>query len=469
MSGLRLVLFGVALVVAAAALSNAVASMGAEFPLVIMLAVIVFVAIFIKPEMGLYVVLVSMLLSPEITLGTEELAEARQGVVFRIEDLLLMLISLSWVARMAVDKDVGLVVKTPLNRPILAYVVTTLLATLLGYLTGSVKTAAGFFYVLKYVEYFVVYYLTANYLRDRRQAWRLIAVAFLTAVIVSLIGMAQIPSGQRVSAPFEGEVSEPNTFGGYLLLMMAIAAGLALESQHFRTKALSVAMLVPMAIAFAFTLSRASYLGLLPAVAVLAMFSTQRWITGTAFVVFLTLTPLFVPALRDVLPAPIVRRITETFEPQAGQPLVRFGRVGFDPSTSERLISMQGAWRGWLARPVLGHGVTGYAFMDVQYARTLVETGALGLGALLWLLWGLARSGLLAFRSLQNAEDRGVALGFLAGTVGLLTHAVGSNTFIIVRIMEPFWFFAAVVLMLPTFQRGAVAPSAPVPALGSRP
>jgi hypothetical protein len=40
-------------------------------------------------------------------------------------------------------------------------------------------------------------------------------------------------------------------------------------------------------------------------------------------------------------------------------------------------------------------------------------------------------------------------MGFLAGFVGLLFHAVGSNSFIIVRIMEPFWFVLAMVIMMP--------------------
>lgn len=458
----RLLLFAMIVVVGAAALS----SLRLEFALASVFAVTVFILVFVKPEMGLYLVLVSMLLSPEITFGTQELAEMRQGVVFRIEDVLLVILALSWAARMAVDKDMGVVVKTPLNRPIIAYVLVTLAATLLGYLTGSVRTAAGFFYVLKYVEYFIVFYMTANFLRDRDQAWRLILVAFLTAVTVSLIGIAQIPSGQRVSAPFEGQSGEPNTFGGYLLLMMAIAAGLALESRDLRKRVLSAALLVPMTIAFAFTLSRASYLGLLPVAAVLTMLSTRRRITGTVFVFLLVLTPLFIPALRGVLPTAIVRRVTETFEPQAGQPYVRLGRVGFDPSTSERLLSMRTALRGWQERPILGYGVTGFSFMDAQYARTLAETGTVGLAVLLWLLATVVRSGLGAFWSLRDADDRGIALGFLAGTAGLLVHAVGSNTFIIIRIMEPYWFFAAVVMMLPTLERGAAGPSGPVPGSG---
>jgi hypothetical protein len=43
----------------------------------------------------------------------------------------------------------------------------------------------------------------------------------------------------------------------------------------------------------------------------------------------------------------------------------------------------------------------------------------------------------------------GVSLGFLAGFIGLLVHGFAANTFIIVRIMEPFWFLTAVVVSMP--------------------
>lgn len=101
-----------------------------------------------------------------------------------------------------------------------------------------------------------------------------------------------------------------------------------------------------------------------------------------------------------------------------------------------------------MSRPILGYGVTGFGFMDAQYARTLVETGAVGLGVFLWLIWSVLRSGFGAFRTLRDPTERGLALGFLAGMVGLLTHALGANTFIIVRIMEPFWFFTGIIVML---------------------
>src|SRR5438132_3686208 len=189
-----------------------------DFALVLLIAFIVFLVALVKTELGLYLVIFSMLLSPEIATGSAALAEHRR-VVIRTEDLVLLVVAFSWLAKTAVNKELGLTLKTPLNRPIMAYVAATAVATLIGYMTGTVAGFGGAFYVLKYVEYFVVYYMVVNNLIDRRQAWRLVTAAFLTAVIVSLIGLTQIPSCQRVSAPFEGKEGEPNTFGGYWLLL----------------------------------------------------------------------------------------------------------------------------------------------------------------------------------------------------------------------------------------------------------
>jgi len=405
-----------------------------------------------------------MLLSPEFAVGgAAPLAEKRQ-VVIRSEDILLLLIAVSWLAKTAVNKELGLVLQTPLNRPIFAYAAITFLATLVGYATGTVRTAAGFFYVLKYVEYFVVFFMVVNNVRDREQAWRLARVAFVTAIIVSFIGIAQIPSGQRVSAPFEGESGEPNTFGGYLLLMMALAGGIGLETAHLRVRALCFGLVALMSAPFIFTLSRASYVGALPLVAVLAVFSSRRRLLVPLVLVALAASPLLVATAPPV----VQKRVLETFKPQVDQPRVQLGRVGFDPSTSERLLGYKGAVELWLTRPILGRGVTGGFFLDAQYPRTLMETGILGLGSLFWLIWTLLRTGHSAFQSLTRPEDRGLALGFLAGTAALLGHAVGSNTFIIIRVMEPFWFFAALVIMLLRLQETGTSPTAgaPTPAVG---
>src|SRR2546425_7960646 len=416
----------------------------------------VFLVVFVKTEFGLYLVIFSMLLSPRFGWGGGAIAEGRR-IVVRGEDILLLVVALSWLAKTAVNKELGLAVKTPLNRPILAYVVATVLATLIGYATGTVAGVGGFFYVLKYVEYFVVYYMVVNNLVDRRQAWRLVTAAFLTAVIVSLIGLTQIPSGQRVSAPFEGKEGEPNTFGGYLLLLIAVAGGIALETARLKTRAIYLGLVGLMAIPFMFTLSRTSYVGAIPAVAAIAALTSRRRLMIIGFIVMIVASP----AIFTLLPESVTRRGHYTVEPERGQPTVRVRAVGLDPSTSARLISVKQALEGFSHRPIFGYGVTGFAFMDQQFARTLVETGIVGLVTFLALVWALLKAGVTSFRTVTVPEDRGLALGFVAGTVGLLGHALGANTFIIVRIMEPFWFFAAIVVALPGL---AQAETAAVPA-----
>jgi O-antigen ligase len=458
----NLVTIGV-LVVAAYALSQGLTRVSFNHALGALAAVALFGLVFVRTDFGLYVVTFAMLLSPEFTVGGGRLAEGRT-IMVRSEDVVLIVIGLAWLAKTAVNKELGLVARTPLNRPILAYVLANVVATLIGSRWGTVDGLGGFFYVLKYVEYFVVYYMVVNNVRDRAHARRLVIAAFLTAAIVSLVGIAQIPSGERVSAPFEGEVGEPNTLGGYLLFMMAIAAGLALETFRLRVRAVGLGLVALLGLPFAFTLSRASYLGVVPALLVLAWFSRRRRFMVGLVLVLAVCSPL----LALTLPSAVTRRVAYTFEPEKGQATVRVGRIAFDPSTSARLISFRSAIEGWLKRPLLGYGVTGFGFMDAQYARVLVETGIVGLAAFAWLVWTLLRSSGHALRSLREPEDRGLALGFLAGTIGLLAHAIGSNTFIIVRIMEPFWFFAGIVLMLPQLERGELAPATAAPAAPAR-
>ena len=51
-----------------------------------------------------------------------------------------------------------------------------------------------------------------------------------------------------------------------------------------------------------------------------------------------------------------------------------------------------------------------------------------------------------SYVALTDPVLRGAALGTLCGFGGLLVHAVGTNTFIIVRIMEPFMILTGLVL-----------------------
>ena len=139
-------------------------------------------------------------------------------MTLRFEDFLLIVISLSWLAKNALYKELGLFLKTPLNRAIIAYVLVCLIATGFGIMNGRVDAKTGILFVLKYVEYFIIFFMMVNHVKDFEQLKRFIFCLFLTCFITSIIGILQIPSGLRVSAPFEGETGEPNTLGGLFIV-----------------------------------------------------------------------------------------------------------------------------------------------------------------------------------------------------------------------------------------------------------
>ena len=88
--------------------------------------------------------------------------------------------------------------------------------------------------------------------------------------------------------------------------------------------------------------------------------------------------------------------------------------------------------------------------IDNQLMRVIAETGGLGLFFYLWMWGALFKQGLRLYK--DNPDDRlarGIALGFLSAFVGLLFHSMSAASFIIIRIMEPFWLMAALVFALP--------------------
>jgi hypothetical protein len=220
---------------------------------------VIFITCFASNEIALYILIFSMLLSPEFVVGSTEGASMGRGVTLRLDDFLLVIISFSWLAKMAINKELGLFLRTPLNKPIAFYILVCLVSTLLGSLFGRVDLKTGFFYVMKYFEYMIIYFMVVNHIDTKDQVRRYLWAMLITCAIVSIIGIAQIPSGERVSAPFEGEMGEPNTFGGYLFFMMAITTGLFLASTLLSSQLLYGLLTLLFAIPLLYTQSRGSY------------------------------------------------------------------------------------------------------------------------------------------------------------------------------------------------------------------
>jgi O-antigen ligase len=410
----------------------------------------IFVLSFASTRYALYFLILAALLSPEF--GSR--ATHGGGVTLRLDDFLLLVIGFGQLTKTAVHRDVGLFSWTPLNRYISYYMLACVFATGAGIIFGRVRPLTGFFFVLKYFEYFIVYFMLVSNINTREEAKRFLVLILLTAAIVSFIAIAQIPSGGRVVAPFEGEDGEPNTLGGYLLLIASVVGGLLLcpgaVSKRSHKFAL-VGLLGLMGVPILFTLSRATWLAVVPAFLTLWLLSERKAILSVGALLLLIAGPF-------LMPEAVVERALYTVETERTQwaqhQQETFMGITFDTSSSARIRSWKSALSDLPKHPVLGFGVTGWRFIDAQYLRILLETGLAGFTTFLMLQWAIFREARATYRTAKDPLFRGLALGFLAGSVGLIAHALMANTFIIVRIMEPYWMVTAVVIASPELEGG---------------
>lgn len=416
-----------------------------KFLLLVLLGISIILVTFIRADLGLIFLILSMLLSPEIKIGEVP----GRDIVIRLDDIIIGIVFFSWLARIAIYKELAVLRYTRLNRPIGIYVGLCLLFTLFGAMRGDLILAKGFFYLLKYLEYFLIYFMVVNILEDKKQIRLYLLFLFITCGIVCIYAATQIGTVARISAPFEG-AGEPNTLGGYLIIMTGIAIGLLFYSPSLRTKFLLLGFIGLTSVCIAYTLSRCTYMAFpFMYFTILAFSERKRGLIMGAL--------LMVLAFIVFKPKVVIDRIKYTFVPEIGPQSEQVFGISVGPSASARLTS----WRTnikeiWGTDPisaVIGTGITGRGFMDGQYARTLIELGIIGILVFIYLLWCIGREYLYVYKSTKISLYKGLALGGLGALIGIYAHAVTANSFIIIRIQEPLWFLTAMIVRLPALEK----------------
>ena len=413
-----------------------------QMTLLIVLTLFTGIATLIKPQFGLVILIFAMLLSPEIIIAQTPARE----VTIRAEDFLLILIFLIWFFKTAYYRGLGVISKTPLNTPIVMYSFACIFSSILAILTGGLKgkEMGAFFFILKYIQYFLLYFLVVSYVSEKKQIKQFLIAGVITYIIVCIYGYVQIAQGvERISTPFEGGVGEAATLGGYFLIVMAVLLGLFVCSSDIKHQVLYLSLFLLSVLPFLHTLSRASFFGFIPMYLSLIIFSKKKKLT-------LIFTFLICAIFFNVLmPERVTGRIKETFLEEKVN-IFQPARWRLEPSAEARVMN----WKHIITerfpkKPFFGYGVTGVGLVDAQYPRILGETGIFGLIAFLFIIFTIFKHSIKAMKEIPEPFYKGLILGFISGFAGILTQAIGTNTFIIVRIMEPFWFLCAIVMTLP--------------------
>lgn len=410
-------------------------------------SLVVFGTTVVRVDYGVYILVTAMLLSPEIFAGYKYSGERPLSI--RYDDVLIPVIFIGVLVKNSFEGRRSLWHPSPANAGIIAYysicIISTVLALRANLPAWDRRTA--FFTMLKMAEFYMVFVLVGNAVRTREGVRKQLTLFFIIAMIICGYALLSMRRLDRIGAPFEGPGgTEPNTLGGYLTLVMCLAGGLYITAPTRKRKWLFFCLALMGFFPFLFTLSRASYVALIAALIALGLAGRKPLVLALVVVV-LVASPI-------IMPKKVMDRVNYTFQRGDGMPVKVAGvetGIQVDKSTHERLYVWRKVTFILQKAPWFGGGVSWESVMDSQYARVILETGLFGLLAFLFLQFRLLRTTWEAYRwSNRDWMGRGLALGMVAGTVGLIVHSLGTISFVIVRIMEPFWLLMALTAVTRT-------------------
>jgi hypothetical protein len=411
-----------------------------SYTVALTISMVVFGTTIIKVEYGLYILIIAMLLSPEIQAGTVGTHDER-GLNLRYDDILIMIIFLGVLVKQAFENHLMIWRSNPINMGIVWYYGVCIISTMIALRVDvpAWDKSVAFFVMLKMLEFYIIFFMVGVVVTNAKIIRHQLILFFGVSLIVCIYAISTIGRFPRVSAPFEVGGTEPNTLGGYLLIVITIAGGLYCYAPKLKYKLMFLAIACTAFAPFLMTLSRASYTALIVSLLVLGVIGRKYSVIALIAIV-LVISPF-------VMPQNVKDRVQYTFK-ESGVPLEFAGvETTIDKSTYERIYIWEkvrfnlGVW------PLFGGGVSWDTVLDSQYARVLIETGIMGFIAYAYLMFMMLKTSRESYLWNRYWVFKGMALGMFATTAGLMVHSLGTISFLIVRIMEPFWFLMALTVV----------------------
>jgi hypothetical protein len=364
--------------------------------------------------------------------------------------LLVAAIALAWIGSLLVQRDAW-ITRTGLEAPVFCFGIAVLLGIVVN--AGRIQGGLSEFTIKKctfFVSFMLVMYLTASVLRRRSEVDGLVAVLVGGGAVVALFALIESRTGfnpfnhlQRPLPFLHFDVSQTPQFtatrGGrpraYASAQHSIALGAALV------------MLVPLAVYLGRRTGQGRWWGAL-ALLVLGAFCTVSRTAMVMLVVELVVLVWLQPAtMRRLWPALLplllaahvvapgtLGALKDGFMPKGG--LIAEQQSGAGTYGSGRLADLGPGLHDWSRTPVLGQGfgtrITdrnepsyNAPILDDEWLGTLLETGAAGFLALLWLFVRAIRRLATAARSEPTERSwllAGLASAIYAFAIGMATY-----------------------------------------------
>lgn len=383
-------------------------------------------------------------------------------IEIRIEDILIVILGLVWLANFLISGKKK-VERPPLFFPILVWLGIGCFSILTNWLFANIAISRGFFYFLKEVEFFFLYFYLFYHIRNLDSvkfiinSW--IVLGILNVILISYQFIAGYEYGYYGPGLFKEE-GVVNSGGFFLILFVALFNIFLYYHSCLNISKIKKTILM---------LSISSLI-----IGIIASGSVTC-VLGGMFASFLTiflyqlkrvkqrrvLKPIFISLIALI----VFGGIFFGFSGKAPRPT--FGALSvLRPGETWAAIDIGRAfiWRNNLAlfkdyNPLyvffgLGKSVSlSGEECHNQYVRNFIETGIIGSMMFFILILVIIKKALQGYLLGKTPILIGLSTGLLVTTLTMLFISIASDAFLVVRVAEIYWFFTALTMAVFAFNK----------------
>ncbi len=323
----------------------------------------------------------------------------------------------------------------PLSKPFLVLLAFSFMSIML-----STNIIDGIQDWVRLLSFYLVYVVFTCAIKNKQDIKKMVAVLLISIIIPAAVALYQLfaGTGNLETVGFNrlmGTFPHPSLFSYYLLFIITLLLVISLESKRKDYIFLACLSCIFLGGLLFSAYTRAAWLGL---VAVLLLLGYLRYRK------LLYVVPIFLLLVTVFYSSNITARFQDlrlTEQKVAGQQ---------GNSLDSRVKTWNETTPLFLNNPVIGNGYgTSSAVTDGDthndYLKLLAETGVLGFGAYIWLLFAAIRSGWHSFINRQSPFYKSLALVFFVQIIILAIFSFDSNMLRNIALQWAFWVLAAVV------------------------
>lgn len=386
------------------------------------------------------------------------------GITIRPSQILALVLLVVWAVKAVVQKNFKLA-KNPLLIPLFAFLLANLIS--IGQAANLERSILVFLFTLFTILFSL---LIPNLITDEAKLKRVVGILLLTTTLVCLFGLWQF-FGDMLNLPttitglrehytkmvfgfprIQSTALEPLYFANFLFLPMALVYSFLVS----RSSSMKIIRLLPFFILITLnlvlTVSRGGYLGAIVLGLVISLIYFRR-VFRLKFILPLLVGVFLVSifAIRALGFGDVFQINFETFAQHVRN-------VFSGPAYLERIETFEGAKQAWYTSPIIGIGPgqygpfvashpylepkEGWKIVNNEFIELLAETGVLGLGLFLIVLFILFFRSLKAIARAPNPYLKAIMVALFAAFLGVLAQY---QTFSILYIMHV-WFLIGLMI-----------------------